>query len=62
MAESLQMAQQAYAVDPLNTDAYTQADNALIGLDRYDASFQLQGQLQRYGPGTGRRDADLGLS
>ncbi len=49
MAESLQIAQQAYAVDPLNQDAYTQADNALIGLDRFDASFQLQGQLQRMG-------------
>ena len=49
MAESLQMAQQAYAVDPLNADAYTQADNALIGLDRYDAAYQLQGVEQRLG-------------
>ena len=49
MSESLQMAQQAYAIDPLNADAYTQADNALIGLDRYDASYQLQGTEQRLG-------------
>ena len=31
MSESLQAAQQAYGVDPYNADAYTQADNALIG-------------------------------
>jgi len=49
MAEALQMAQQAYISDPLDVEAYTQADNALIGLDRYDAAYQLRGQEQRLG-------------
>ena len=49
LTESLQIAQQAFAVDSVNIDAYTQADNALIGLDRYDAAYQLQGQEQRLG-------------
>ncbi len=49
LAEALQTAQQAYALDPLNVDAYTQADSALIGLDRYDSAYQLQGQEQKLG-------------
>ena len=49
MADSLRMAQQAYAIDPLNGDAYAQAENAFIGLDRYDAAYQLQGTEQRLG-------------
>ncbi len=68
MAEALQAAQQAYEEDPYNIDAYTQAENALIGLDRYDASYQLEEQVIKLGlgkPGTeltssyleGRQDA-----
>jgi serine/threonine-protein kinase len=49
LSEALQAAQQAYAEDPLNADAYTQAENALIGLDRYDAAYQLQLEAQRRG-------------
>jgi tRNA A-37 threonylcarbamoyl transferase component Bud32/tetratricopeptide (TPR) repeat protein len=49
LTESLQIAQQAFGVDSVNIDAYTQADNALIGLDRYDAAYQLQEQEQRLG-------------
>jgi tetratricopeptide (TPR) repeat protein len=49
MSEALQAAQQAYANDPLNADAYTQAEIALIGLDRYDAALQLDSQVQRMG-------------
>ncbi len=54
--ESLQTAQQAYAEDPYNVDAYTQAENSLIGLDRYDAASQLHAQVEKLGlarPGGG---------
>ena len=50
-AEALQTAQQAYAEDPFNLDAYTQAENALIGLDRYEAAAQVDEQAQRIGLG-----------
>ncbi|SNS77947.1 Serine/threonine protein kinase [Granulicella rosea] len=49
LSEALQAAQQAYAADPLSGDAYTQAEIALIGLDRYDAALQLDMQVQRLG-------------
>ncbi len=49
--EALQMAQQAYAEDPFNVEAYLQAESSLLGLDRYDAAAQLQGQIDRLGLG-----------
>jgi len=51
VAEALQTAQQAYAEDPFNVDAYVQAENSLIGLDRYAAAAQIDGQVQKFGPG-----------
>ena len=55
MAEALQTAQQAYQEDPYNAEAYAQAESSLIGLDRYDASYQLEEQVVKLGlgrPGT----------
>ncbi len=49
VAEALQTAQQASAEDPFNLDAYTQAENALIGLDRYEAASQVDAQAQKAG-------------
>lgn len=53
VAEALQTAQQAYAEDPYNVDAYIQAENALIGLDRFAAAAQIDAQIQKFGPGRG---------
>ena len=47
--ESVQLAQQAYAEDPYNADAYLQAENSMIALDRYDAAAQVQAQAMRLG-------------
>ena len=49
MAEALQLAQQAYAINPLQAQAYQEAEGALVGLDRYDAAFQLDAQVERLG-------------
>ncbi len=49
MAEALQLSQQAYAIDPLHAQAYQEAETALVGLDRYDAAFQLDAQVERLG-------------
>ena len=51
MAEALQTAQQAYEEDPYNMEAYSQAESSLLGLDRYDASFQLEAQAAKLGLG-----------
>ena len=51
VAEALQAAQQAYAEDPFNVDAYVQAENSLIGLDRFAAAAQMDAQVQKFGPG-----------
>ena len=51
VAEALQTAQQAYGEDPYNVDAYVQAENSLIGLDRYAAASQIDAQIQKFGPG-----------
>ena len=47
--ESLQIAQQAYAEDAYNADAYIQAENSMIALDRYDAAGQVQALATRLG-------------
>ncbi len=52
LSEALQPAQQAYLEDPYAAEAYTQAENALMGLDRYDAAFQLENQAERAGMAT----------
>jgi serine/threonine protein kinase len=49
LADALQAAQQAYADDRFNLDAYIQASNALTGLDRYDAALAVEEQAQRLG-------------
>ncbi len=49
MAESLQTAQQAYAENPYNAEAYRQAENALLALDRYEAAEQVDAQAQKLG-------------
>ena len=49
MAESLQTAQQAYAENPYNSEAYRQAENALLALDRYEAAEQVDAQAQKLG-------------
>jgi serine/threonine protein kinase len=62
MGEALGYAQQAYTEDAFNAAAYTQAELALIGLDRYDAAYQLDVQAQRLSlarPGESLAAADL---
>ena len=49
MVESLQTAQQAYAENPYNSEAYRQAENALLALDRYEAAEQVDAQAQKLG-------------
>lgn len=49
MAEALQAAEQGYAADPFCASAYSEAERALIGLDRFDAAFQLDQRAQRLG-------------
>ena len=51
VGEALQTAQQAYAEDPYNFEAYTEAESALIGLDRYEAAAQVDAQAQKMGVG-----------
>ncbi len=68
MPDALQTAQQAYAEDAYSAAGYRAAEDALVGLDRYDAAYQLDLQAQRLGLATtgeslmvgyldGRRDA-----
>ena len=49
LSEALQNAQQAYGIDPYDRAAYRLAEDALLALDRYDAAFQLQSQVERLG-------------
>jgi serine/threonine protein kinase/tetratricopeptide (TPR) repeat protein len=49
LSEALQTAQQAYAADAFDGEAYDEAERALIALDRYDAAYQLSLQAQRLG-------------
>jgi serine/threonine protein kinase/tetratricopeptide (TPR) repeat protein len=51
VGEALQTAQLAYTEDPYNLEAYTEAENALIGLDRYEAAAQVDAQAQKMGVG-----------
>ncbi len=49
MVEALQIAQQAYAENPYDSEAYRQAENALLSLDRYEAAEQVDAQAQKVG-------------
>ncbi|CAN5751501.1 hypothetical protein BH10ACI4_BH10ACI4_17070 [soil metagenome] len=49
LPEALQAAQQTYADDPYNGDAYVEGEAALIGLDRFRGALQLQEQTARLG-------------
>jgi serine/threonine-protein kinase len=49
LPEALQAAQQVYAQDPYNTDAYIEAETLMVGIDRYHGALQLQDQAQRFG-------------
>jgi serine/threonine-protein kinase len=49
LVEALLAAQQAYGVDPYRADAYAAAEQALIGLDRFDAALQLEAQVKQLG-------------
>ena len=63
LTEALQSSQQALEEDPYALEAYDEAEHALIGLDRYDAAFQLQGQVEKLGvqrPGEALTAAYLG--
>ena len=51
VAEALQTAQQAIAEDPFSVDAYLQAENSLLGLDRFAAAAQMDAQIQKFGTG-----------
>lgn len=46
MGEALTDAQQAITEDPFNAAAYTQTELALVGLDHYEAAYQLDLQAQ----------------
>jgi serine/threonine protein kinase/tetratricopeptide (TPR) repeat protein len=50
LQEALQAAEQAYAEDPWDVEAYADAELAMIGLDRYDAAIALQQQVNRMEP------------
>jgi serine/threonine-protein kinase len=49
LVEALLAAQQAYGIDPFRAEAYAEAEDAMIGLDRYDAALQLETQAQQLG-------------
>jgi serine/threonine-protein kinase len=49
LPEALQAAQQVYAEDPYNVDAYTEAEIDMIGMDRFRGALQLQEQARRLG-------------
>ena len=48
-SDALNAAEQGYADDSLNRDAYSEAEAAMLGLDRYDTAFELDEQMQRIG-------------
>lgn len=49
MVEALLAAQQAYGNSPYNLDAYSEAELALIGLDRYNDALALEEQANKLG-------------
>jgi tetratricopeptide (TPR) repeat protein len=49
LPEALQAAQQAFGADPYNSEAYLEAEVAMIGMDRYRGVLQLEEQARRLG-------------
>ncbi len=49
LVEALLAAQQAYGIDPLRAEAYVEAEEAMIGLDRYESALQLEIQARQLG-------------
>ena len=49
LPEALQAAQQVFSEDPYNSDAYSEAEIAMTGMDRFQGALQLQEQAQRLG-------------
>jgi serine/threonine protein kinase/tetratricopeptide (TPR) repeat protein len=49
LPEALQAAQQAFAENPYDADAYSEAESSMVGLDRYRGALQLQDQARRLG-------------
>lgn len=49
LPEALLAAQQAYGEDPFHAAAYTEAQLALMGMERYDGALQLETQARRAG-------------
>jgi serine/threonine-protein kinase len=49
IVEALLAAQQAYGIDTYNAEAYREAEESLIGLDRYDDALQLSAQTSKLG-------------
>jgi serine/threonine-protein kinase len=47
--EALLASQQAYAIDPFRGEAYAEAELALMSLDRYDGTLQLELQARHMG-------------
>jgi eukaryotic-like serine/threonine-protein kinase len=49
LPEALQAAQQVFSEDPYSSDAYSEAEIAMTGMDRFQGALQLQEQAQRLG-------------
>jgi serine/threonine protein kinase/tetratricopeptide (TPR) repeat protein len=49
LTEALQFAERAYAADALNARAYSEAEYALVGLDRFHEAFELDAQARQLG-------------
>ena len=49
LPEALLAAQQGYSEHPFDAEAYSEAELAMIGMDRYDNALQLQTQAERVG-------------
>ena len=49
LPEALKAAQQSYSDNPFDAEAYSEAELAMIGMDRYEAALQLETQAERVG-------------
>jgi serine/threonine protein kinase/tetratricopeptide (TPR) repeat protein len=49
LVEALLAAQQAYGIDSFRAEAYAEAEDAMIGLDRYEPALQLEMQARQLG-------------
>ncbi len=53
LPEALRAAEQAYGENPFDAETYTEAELALIGMDRYESALQLEAQAERVGVAAG---------